>query len=383
MQMATAQTGRWTSRVAPQLALAVLLGLVWAGPAHAEEETAQEEPADATDLAVLANDVHQEFCAEIYSGNVTLVAEGYRQVASTWEQVDTEYARKPDIVLLYWRGLLAQCLGQVELAQTDLAEFVDGLDKEQRASMRVMRLDAEKRLGRIEFDQADDEARRRRRVGTLCLSVGPAFGPYDAWQIEVLDAETGNGEAVDWLQASAEVQFSLGFELRVWRPILWGLTVGMTTATANKTGEAYANTVDFEDLNGNYTTVTVIEDRFLPWTSFHTWLGFRFYPDRPVSPVARAGATFSGQAQADPKDGAWRETVGWPMVNIAGYMGLIAESPKVVGIDVGVWFGANTNDGIRVEGSSDSDIAEDMEARAGGGSPPVTVHPRVTLRLRL
>ena len=351
--------------------LVAVVAMVSAGSAFADEE-----------LAVTASDVHHEFCAEIYSGNVTLVAEGYREVATTWENVDKEYGETGDIVLLYWRGLLAQCLGQGELAREDLTTFVESQDKEQQNKLRMMTADAKKRLNRMQAVE-DGAVRKRRRIVALGFSVGPAIGPYATEQIEAYAVADGESAKTEWLGMSVQLRVQLGIELRVYKPLVWGLMIGMTTGTITKVGETYIDAAAVLEDSRSSDPVTVIDHKFTPWIEAQTWFGMRFLPAKQVSPVARVGFTFGAQQQGDPKIEPWGKTSGWPMLNVAGYMGCIIDSPKVVGVDIGVWVGTNTFSGLRSDSALEGVSESFMLSRADGGSTRVMINPRVALRLNL
>jgi hypothetical protein len=105
--------------------------------------------ADVEELAVLANDVNQEHCAGIYTQDVSLAAQGYQKVAGAWETVDLGYEETRSPVLLYWRAVLAQCLGQDEIAERDLQEFAQQQDGTDDSDLAGMLGDAQRRLKRL------------------------------------------------------------------------------------------------------------------------------------------------------------------------------------------------------------------------------------------
>ncbi len=106
--------------------------------------------ADHADLAMRANEVNQQYCADIYTAEVQLAIEGYRHVTAIWGDIDDALAVEADPVLLYWRGVLAHCLGQPDRSLEDLRPFIEGLDDDRRATLQGLVEDAEMRIRRIE-----------------------------------------------------------------------------------------------------------------------------------------------------------------------------------------------------------------------------------------
>lgn len=104
---------------------------------------------DVEGLATLANDVNQEYCAEIYAQDVGLAAQGYQKVAAAWEAVDLGYENTDSSVLLYWRAVLAQCLGQAEIAERDLQVLVQREADAEDSDIAGMLGDAQRRLKRL------------------------------------------------------------------------------------------------------------------------------------------------------------------------------------------------------------------------------------------
>ncbi len=118
---------------------------------------ARAQEAGADDLAVRAAAVHAEHCAALQGADVSAAVEGYQAVAGTWGELD-EALRASDVpqpYLLYWRGLLAQCLDKREDASSDLegflkaTEFLSAVDGEREGQLRAMAQDAARRLKRL------------------------------------------------------------------------------------------------------------------------------------------------------------------------------------------------------------------------------------------
>lgn len=108
----------------------------------------------AADAAAKANEVNLTYCGASYSSNVSLAADSTRRVAEVWGEVDQVYGETQTPYLLFWRGVLAQCLGRGESASEDLQAFLEwqkddgGFDDLARqAQTRLRRLDRGKDLG--------------------------------------------------------------------------------------------------------------------------------------------------------------------------------------------------------------------------------------------
>lgn len=154
----------------PLLALLLLLPLA----AHA---------VDPQELAVRAAEVHGTQCQDVAAAKADGAAVALSSVADAWGAVSTAYDASPVPYLLYWRGMLAQCLGQEERALQDLSQFVEAnaddasyADSVREAKRRVAAL--ERRLG-----LRDDAAGRPALVAGAGLGGGAAvFGGLTAWQ---------------------------------------------------------------------------------------------------------------------------------------------------------------------------------------------------------
>jgi hypothetical protein len=154
--------------------------LICAAVALVRGAGAQELAPEA--LAVRANEVHQTWCADIYGTEISAAAAGYREVAEVWAELDAHLQVTSDAPLTYWRGVLAQCLGQEQRAAEDLGEFLQMLaasDDEDREILAAMEEDALRRRARIDRRAAPGDGlievsvtRRRRTAGAVVLSAG-------------------------------------------------------------------------------------------------------------------------------------------------------------------------------------------------------------------
>ncbi len=136
----------------PLLGLVAALGAL-AGPARAQE---------STDIALVAFEIHQMYCADIGVGEVVDRADALVRVGRVWGDVDAEYQREPAPWLLYWRGTLAQCLGQAEAAEEDLARFVREAPDDPALASQVQ--DAKRRLRLIKRGRGGQGGRAVRRA---------------------------------------------------------------------------------------------------------------------------------------------------------------------------------------------------------------------------
>lgn len=126
--------------------LPALLLLLAAGAARAGDPS--------VDAAVRADDINQEHCASLYDASVERAASATVAVAEAWSRVDDVYAETGASYLLFWRGVLAQCLGREEAALDDLNAFVQSQEGStvfsslvRLARSRVRRLGDRMRLG--------------------------------------------------------------------------------------------------------------------------------------------------------------------------------------------------------------------------------------------
>jgi len=162
------------------IVLAVLLGWPCAAPAQEPEEV-----VSADDLAIRASEAQVEYCAEIYGGDVGGAVAGYKEGSTIWGLLNNAIEADPQPVLLYWSGLMAQCLGQEDRAVTDLRRFLGDFEEggalEGDTAFGTMRKDAEKRLKRLDGGAKGAANRppvssevllKRRRTGRSLLITG-------------------------------------------------------------------------------------------------------------------------------------------------------------------------------------------------------------------
>ena len=133
---------------------ACVLAMGVAGIAWAEEETSDIEILDPVEAAAKANEVNQIHCGDAYSADIKLAAYSTGEVAETWSQVDDSYNLSKAPYLLFWRGVLAQCINRPDAAMKDLQDFVDLQEEKggfedlvRQARVRLKRLGKRRKLG--------------------------------------------------------------------------------------------------------------------------------------------------------------------------------------------------------------------------------------------
>lgn len=131
----------------PSLLLAVaLLLLTVLLPSLATASEADQVAADAWA-------VHQAECAEVAAGTDAAAADSMAEVTAVWQQVISTYEQTGATFLIYWRGVLGQCLGQAERAATDLQLFVALEENSDTFASQVR--DARTRLRRMGIEVAE------------------------------------------------------------------------------------------------------------------------------------------------------------------------------------------------------------------------------------
>ncbi len=78
----------------------------------------------ADDAAIAADDATSTHCSQAWTGEGAARAEALIAVSTVLGRVDSAYEQTQAPHLLYWRGLIYQCLGQYEDAIGDLEAFV-------------------------------------------------------------------------------------------------------------------------------------------------------------------------------------------------------------------------------------------------------------------
>lgn len=76
-------------------------------------------------MALRASAVHEANCSDVVTAETVKAGKAMGAVSAAWSAVAEAHEATPEPWLLYWRGLLAQCLGQEERALADLEQFLD------------------------------------------------------------------------------------------------------------------------------------------------------------------------------------------------------------------------------------------------------------------
>ena len=110
------------------LTAAFLCAVMGLGPAWA---------GTTTDVAALAAyQTREAYCPDVGTLDVTRAAASVAQVATVWQQVSEAYEAERVSYILYWRGMLAQCLGYDGKATADLSAFIKSdADRSESAGM--------------------------------------------------------------------------------------------------------------------------------------------------------------------------------------------------------------------------------------------------------
>lgn len=96
----------------------ILLTVALAGPGAAQATDR------AVEAAIAAGEANDEHCASLHSGEVERQASSMLALAEVWQHVTEVHEATQQPFLLYWRGVLGQCLGREEAAESDLRAFV-------------------------------------------------------------------------------------------------------------------------------------------------------------------------------------------------------------------------------------------------------------------
>ncbi len=148
---------------------------------------AAERDAEAEALAQEAQGAVDRYCSEAVSDDVTLAAESVAAVSAVWAKVSAKLEESRKVYLLYWRGVLGQCLDQEEKALADLHAFL-GIrgGSDEWASLVA---DAQRRVRQLERKTGRGKGRvaPRPSAGPVAAGVGSgvaagALGGLAGWQ---------------------------------------------------------------------------------------------------------------------------------------------------------------------------------------------------------
>jgi len=133
--------------VKPLFLLTIVAALSVAPSALAQEQESSADP-ESEALAQEAHAVLLTHCAEAGGADMTRAAESVAVVSDVWARVSAQVESSRKVYLLYWRGVLAQCLDQEERALQDLQSFVGARKGSDLWAGLIS--DAERRITRLE-----------------------------------------------------------------------------------------------------------------------------------------------------------------------------------------------------------------------------------------
>ena len=144
------------------------------GSTAASAPEAPEQTVSPEDLALEAARIRSEHCAQAASDRKTGGVRSINEVGPIWLRVSEQFDKSGEIYLLYWRGVLAQCMDQEERAAVDFESFV-ALEGESTLWADLVR-DARRRMRLLQRSAASGEvglsAGLRNRNKTIGLVIG-------------------------------------------------------------------------------------------------------------------------------------------------------------------------------------------------------------------
>jgi len=374
----------------------------------------QAEPSDIDKLAIAANHVHLMYCAEMYGKDIGAAAAGYQEVGKVLGDLSDTLESSEQHYLLYWRGLLAECLGQYDQAVGDLVTFIVSFERSPGLSEMVR--DARQRVERIRALQAGAntnvtasigapiaflpdpraasvlkgyELQRYRRSGmlldawiprrfslkgraVLLIGGGALWGPV-AEQHDVVEFfYHSNHLSSSTLVAGWGPSGGVGVEGGLTQTVYLGgsisVAVGFGAASTTQSGSFIS--IPDEDVRFDSTH---------HWIAFAGWLGFNPLPLKRVHPLVRVGAQYRPSIGHTGGNAAYGTS--WHVGSVVGFAGIVVEGTHVPGIELGCWVSWDWSANLVVETDLEQ-ISPDMESRitpAAHGS----VAPSVMLRFPL
>lgn len=298
----------------------------------------------ALDAAMRADEVTNEHCADLKSNRATKASSAAARVAAAWEDVSKVHDQTGAAFLLFWRGVLAQCLDQVPQARADLEAFVQ--EHEGGIAFTDLVRRARARLKRLRLrDDADTSAaaailleRRRfdldaRWAGGAGVQVLRCSDPGRGEMIEI------DAACIDGLDPSAD----LG---------PWGSSMGLAAS--------------FDLWSPNYVGLGAALVLDAP-----------FDPERPVSGSPRwsldLGVGPRLRFASAPHKGRARSLHVEPSLELAvrhliPIAGSAAESPRIGYLDPGTWRMAAVGGSITIQIDTELDTNWLLSVQGRGGA---------------
>jgi len=166
------------------------------GPAEAATEAEAEAAAlSPQEVALAASTARDLYCTDVAGVDVALQSRALGTVNEVWTQVIEVHTRTKESFLLYWRGVLAQCLDQEFRAAQDLNAFVAAHGDD--TSLGPMLLDAQRRLRLLQnqtsaaAQAAADRGIRKKASFALGIGLGATsvgFAGLALWQRAEMDS---------------------------------------------------------------------------------------------------------------------------------------------------------------------------------------------------
>ena len=201
----------------------VLCGLILM-PAGAAAEDAQA-------LALEASEVLQAHCADAGGLDIGAAADSIAIVGPVWAKLDAALTETRKVYLLYWRGVLAQCLDKEEMAIRDLEGFVaarasdpsyQGQVKDASRRLRILR---RRNSGGGQGSEAGPFV-----LGGTLLGIGGLFGALSGWQAATADSKYVAYHSGDYTRGSFPELYREGEEATIAANAFIGAAVGSGTA---------------------------------------------------------------------------------------------------------------------------------------------------------
>ncbi len=167
-----------------------LILLLLSAPAWAQEGGEPVSEANVGTAALAAAQVHEEHCADTRGNDVSVFGTAMAQVSGALVSVSETYDATQDPSLLFWRGLLAICVGREDVGAIDLQTFLEGVDGQSAYADQIR--DANRRLRRV-FVTQERAPTPPRNPGGAVLGAGlvagaGAFAGLSGWQADRLRA---------------------------------------------------------------------------------------------------------------------------------------------------------------------------------------------------
>ena len=218
----------------------------WAQPADADDPAAEDpadpdadpadpaaEPAppqvDVAAAAMAASQVHEQHCADTSGNDVSVFGAAMSQGSGALVEVSAAYDATKDPSLLFWRGLLALCIGREDVGATDLQAFLDGVEGQSAYSDQIR--DARRRLRRVQVSLergSDSTPAPGGIVAGVGLAAGTgAFAGLSSWQAVELRLATENLVEGRFQQADIDAALEEGPQQAERANAFLGAAVGM------------------------------------------------------------------------------------------------------------------------------------------------------------